>query len=88
MFWEALACGVPLIATATDGGRYAVRPDTGLLVGIDDQTELQNALLRMRNEGDQYDRGQLRAVSMNECGQSEFVRMYTEVYNAAMTEEQ
>lgn len=88
VFWEALACGVPLIATATDGGRYAVRPDTGLLVGIDDQVELQNALLRMRNEADQYDRGHLRAVSMNECGQTEFVRMYTEVYNAAMTEEQ
>lgn len=88
VFWEALACGVPIIASATDGGRYAVREDTGLLVDIDDRDGLTRALVRMRAEAKNYNREKLRAVSMRECGEAEFVRMYTEVYAAAMNKEQ
>lgn len=87
VFWEALACGVPLIATATDGGRYAVQNETGLLVDIDDQEALKTALLQMRAESTLFDSAKLRAISVGKCGQAEFVRNYISLYNAARSEE-
>lgn len=87
VLWEALACGVPIVATATDGGRYAVRDDTGLLVDVDDQEGLAQALVDMRANVARFDRRHLRDVCVQVCGRDEFVREYEAVYAAAMDQE-
>lgn len=86
VFWEALAAGLPLIATNTDGGRYAVRPETGLLVEIDDHAALVQALRTMRETAGQYDRAAIRRISIDEAGAKTFTQRYTEVYRDAINE--
>lgn len=83
VFWEALACGLPLVATSTDGGRYAVRPETGLLSAIDDPVDLALALQRMRMTAGSYDRELIRQISIDECGAAAFTERYAKVYRAA-----
>jgi len=49
---EALASGLPVITTSTNGGSEVVQPDCGdVLSGADDVTALQRALERWRDDG-------------------------------------
>lgn len=83
VLWEAMACGVPILATRTDGGCFAVSEQTGLLVNVDDRADLVARLIRMREIASRFDAGLLRARSLDVCGFESFVRSYSEVYQAA-----
>lgn len=47
VFSEAMALSIPIIASATAAGKFAVNPTTGLLVPIDDHTALVDAMRQM-----------------------------------------
>lgn len=87
VLWEALACGLPLVATPTDGGRYAVRPETGVLAKADDVDDLARSLQHMLATAGNYDRERIRNISINECGAAVFTERYTDVYRAAMRQD-
>ena len=54
---EAMACGVPVVATDTDGLREAVEPDvSGLLVPVGEPGPLADAVLRLAHDRDLRDR--------------------------------
>lgn len=84
VFWEAMACGQPIIATDTDGGRLAVSDGAGYLVPIDDLDALTGRLRDMRRNIDGFDREAIRARSIRECGFDSFTRCYRDVYDRAI----
>jgi glycosyltransferase involved in cell wall biosynthesis len=48
---EAMACGVPVVASDTDGLREVVEPEaSGLLVPLDEPDGLERAILRVLGE--------------------------------------
>jgi glycosyltransferase involved in cell wall biosynthesis len=49
---EAAACGRPMVATDVPGCREVVRPDTGLLVPVDDPTALAAAIAKVAQSPD------------------------------------
>lgn len=84
VFWEALALGVPLIATATWGGTRAIRPETGLLVPIGDEAALAGALGEMRHRHSEYRPDSLRELSLATCGERSFVSRSHALYADAI----
>lgn len=53
---EALACGLPIIATDCGGPRDIITRDNGLLIPVDDLGELQYAIIHMIDNIKKYDR--------------------------------
>jgi glycosyltransferase involved in cell wall biosynthesis len=53
---EAMAMGLPVVATQIDGPREIVTPETGLLVGVDDVQGLTAAILELARDLDRRER--------------------------------
>ncbi|MEA5109131.1 MAG: glycosyltransferase [Lentimicrobium sp.] len=60
VYIEALACGLPVIATRCGGPEEIVNNLNGLLIDIDDVEQLVMALKKMYQNYNQYDRGAIR----------------------------
>jgi len=60
VYIEALACGLPVIATRCGGPEEIVNNLNGLLIDIDDVEQLVIALKKMYQNYNQYDRGAIR----------------------------
>jgi len=80
---EALATGVPVVATRSGGPEEIVTDSCGLLVAPDDVEGLELALRRMHEERGRYGRAGLRARAVESYGHravaGRLVRLYGEV---------
>ena len=85
VFWEAMALGIPIIASDTWGGRSAARPDTGILVPVNDPVSLTNALVDLREGFAMFEAQHIRAQSIAHCGHTVFVNSYLKVYKEAVS---
>lgn len=83
VLWEALACGIPLVATRTWGGINSVTEENGLLVEIDDRADLARAMREIRTRFNRYDPSRLRSQCLQQCGREQFTRKYVEAYQEA-----
>lgn len=84
VLWEAMACGLPLVSTATWAGKNAITPENGLVVPIDDRGELAGALLRIRRDFAEYDPRVVRDICVAHCGANTFVGLYLDLYRKAI----
>ena len=57
---EALACGIPIISTKTSGPMYIVNDENGILVEIDDEQGIANAMLDMKKNYSLYNKKIIR----------------------------
>jgi glycosyltransferase involved in cell wall biosynthesis len=73
---EALACGLPVVCTASGGPDHLVEPSNGLLVRCGDAAALCEALLRMRCRASVYDRAGIRADAISRYGPPVFARQF------------
>jgi len=74
---EALACGLPVVCTASGGPDHLVAPSNGLLVRCGDAAALREALLQMRCQASGYDRAGIRADAISRYGPTAFARQFT-----------
>lgn len=58
---EALACGLPVIATDCGGARDFLTKDNGLMCPVNDIQQLSDAILQMYKNHQNYDRSQIAA---------------------------
>ena len=80
---EAMACGLPVVATSVGGNSELVRPDdTGLLVRPGDSEGLADAILRLARDDSQSKRmsAAARARVLAEFSLQEMVRRYASLY--------
>lgn len=84
VLWEAMACGIPLVSTATWAGHNAVSERNGLMVPIDDRAAFASALRTLRERAASYDAAEIRDICIEHCGQSAFVTKYVDVYAHAV----
>ena len=75
---EALACGCPVLVTASGGPEHLVDGGNGVVIPPRDPTVLRNALIRMRHEADRYDRAAIRASALRLYGPEAFARGFAE----------
>jgi teichuronic acid biosynthesis glycosyltransferase TuaC len=76
---EALACGLPVVSTASGGPDHLVDATNGLLVPRADGPALRDALLQMRRQASRYDRAAIRAAVVSRYGPDAFARHYAAV---------
>ena len=73
---EALACGLPVVSTASGGPDHLVDSSNGLLVPPGDMQALRDALLQMRCRASSYDRVAIRADVIGRYGPDAFARQF------------
>lgn len=81
VFVEALACGLPIIATKCDGPLSIVNIDNGLLVSIDSIQEMHNSMLFIYKNIDKYDRQSIRKSAKDKYSKVKMCRKILEIYN-------
>ncbi|ALO66326.1 hypothetical protein AS189_07250 [Arthrobacter alpinus] len=85
VLWEAMACGLPLVSTATWAGRNAIVETNGVLAGIDNIEELGQAMVYIKENFHSYDPAAIRAICVDHCGREAFISQYEAIYAKAIT---
>jgi teichuronic acid biosynthesis glycosyltransferase TuaC len=75
---EALACGRPVVVTASGGPDHLVTAANGLLVPTRDPSALSDALRDMRRRAAEYDPTAIRADALRLYGPDAFARRFAE----------
>jgi len=81
---EAMATGLPVVATASGGPEDLVTPETGLLVPPGDTDALADALATLRGDWASYDADTVRAYTRKQFGPEAFVRRTRALYRRAL----
>ena len=76
---EALACGLPVISTASGGPDHLIDPTNGLLVPPGDPCALRDALLHMRSRASCYDRAAIRTEVIQQYAPDVFARRFAAI---------
>jgi glycosyltransferase involved in cell wall biosynthesis len=76
---EALACGRPVIVTASGGPDHMVSAANGMLILPRDPAALRDALIRMRREAGDYDSTAIRDEALRLYGPEAFARRFAEI---------
>ena len=70
---EALASGLPLIATKCGGPEDIVNSSNGILIDVNNQMQLESAMIQMVNNYKLYDKEKLRTEAQDRFGEKVFV---------------
>lgn len=76
---EALACGLPVVSTASGGPDHLIDPDNGMLVPCGDAAALRDALREMHGRAWRYDRRAIRAEVIRQYGPDAFARQFAAI---------
>jgi L-malate glycosyltransferase len=76
---EAMACGRPVVATASGGPEHVITAANGLLIPPRDGSALREALIQMRTEAGVYDRAAIRAEALRLYGPEAFARGFAAI---------
>ncbi|MFB6231293.1 MAG: glycosyltransferase [Salinibacter sp.] len=80
---EAMATGLPAVATRCGGPEDIVTPETGLLVPPGDSAALADALQTMRRQWSSFGAADIRARTLERYGPEPFVRRTRSFYHQA-----
>src|SRR5690554_531246 len=77
---EALAAGLPVIATNCGGPEEFVHKDNGILIEVDDTQGLTDAMLKMYNESDKFNRKKISKEIVEKFSPETIANRLTEIY--------
>ena len=80
VFIEALAQGLPVIATRCGGPESIVNEDNGLIVNIEDRQALTDALITLYEHRHQYDAKSLREHALKEFSGDAVISQIKDIY--------
>jgi len=81
---EALACGLPLIATKCGGPEDIVNKENGILIDVDNQPQLEDAMITMYKNASKYDKEKLRSDAKERFGEKAFVENVMKYYKLGL----
>lgn len=77
---EALAAGLPVIATNCGGPEEFVHKDNGILIEVDDAEALTNSMLKMYSESDIFNREKISKEMVDKFSPEIIAKRLTEIY--------
>jgi glycosyltransferase involved in cell wall biosynthesis len=77
---EAMACGLPVIATRCGGPEEIITNETGVLIGKENPQELAKAIRSLAGNLDSYNRKSIRNYVLEKFSRDRFTESLTEVY--------
>ena len=81
---EALACGLPLIATKCGGPEDIVNKQNGILMDVENQLQLEDAMLTMYKNANKYDKQKLRSDAKDRFGEKAFIKNAMKYYEVGI----
>lgn len=81
---EAMATGLPVVATNSGGPNEVVTPDTGLLVPANDTDALAGALYEIQNRWSSFDENEIRSYILHHYGPEPFIHRTRTLYRQAL----
>ena len=81
---EALCCGLPVISSDTGGIKEAVHEANGILVQSENEKQLSEAMNRMMNEYEKYDREKIAAEAGKLYSYHAIGKKFYELYNEVL----
>lgn len=81
---EALAAGLPVIATNCGGPEEFVHKYNGILIEVDDAEALTNSMLKMYNESNKFDREKISKEMVHKFSAEIIAKRLTEIYRSAL----
>lgn len=81
---EAMAKGLPVIATKCGGPETFVRPEDGLLVEKENASELAKAMMYLKDHSHEYDCDEIRQHCYNNFSQDVIANKIIDVYNQVL----
>lgn len=84
VYIEAMAAGLPVIATRCGGPEDFVTPETGILIDVDDGAALTAAMKRMITVRSQYDSAKISSYAQQRFSPERVAAHLTEIYQQAI----
>jgi L-malate glycosyltransferase len=84
---EAMACGLPVIATKCGGPEEIVTPLTGLLIQKESVEDLKQAIEKMAEKIDTYNKDNIRNYADKNFGKGVFIERISELYEGIILKE-
>jgi glycosyltransferase involved in cell wall biosynthesis len=81
---EALAAGVPVIATRCGGPETFVTPEAGILIDKDNPEQLRDALNRMNSSWQRFDKAAIKETFSTKFSREKIGQRFLEIYQAAL----
>jgi glycosyltransferase involved in cell wall biosynthesis len=78
---EAMASGLPVIATKCGGPEEIVIPENGILVETENENEMADAISHMSENLDLYDKVAIKKYAEEKFGQKAFLKKINAVYD-------
>ena len=82
---EALAAGLPVIATRSGGPEVFVNDINGILIDVDDENQLIDSMRFMYNRAQSYDHYRIAEDIKNKYSSDKIASMLIDIYNEAMS---
>jgi glycosyltransferase involved in cell wall biosynthesis len=83
---EAMATGLPVIATRSGGPETIVTEECGLLIDPDNYIQLAEAMEQMILDHKRFSSGQIRSMTMERYGQTGVMKRYNHLFHQLLTE--
>ncbi len=83
---EAMATGLPVIATRSGGPDHIVSEDNGLLIEPENVAELAGAMKQMILRNQDYSGDRIRANTLERYGQSKVMNQYHQIFRQLLEE--
>ncbi len=77
---EAMATGLPLIATRSGGPDHIVTKENGLLIDTDNVDQLVDAMEQMILKSQNYSAGKIRNLALERFGQTSIMEQYNQLF--------
>lgn len=84
VYIEALASGKPVIGTFNGGAEDIIRENNGLLVNVDDEEALKNAMIYLRDNINKYFSNEIRRECEERFSKEKIINEIVEVYNSVL----
>ncbi|MGJ0340542.1 glycosyltransferase [Aliarcobacter cryaerophilus] len=81
---EALACGLPLITTKCGGPEDIVNEQNGILIDVENQLQLEDAMMTMYKNASKYDKQKLRSDAKDRFGEKAFIKNAMKYYEVGI----
>ncbi len=81
---EAMATGLPVIATRSGGPDFIVDPSNGILIDPEDVSQLTEAMLQMMQQYDDFDPMAIRSQAMERYGERKVMERYNQLFRGIL----
>jgi glycosyltransferase involved in cell wall biosynthesis len=78
---EAMACGIPVVATDCGGPASIITDETGLLVQKGNPKEIRDAIIKVFNDYERYDPVKIKDYINSTFSYDKFLEKINEVYS-------